>query len=92
MPLLEQGYISVNFGDYCINLQNIENLSDNCTLEAHCSFGELLILVPARFAVEPQHSSAFAGFSINGSPDPTPKGTIRLTADVSFGEIRVEYV
>lgn len=92
MPLLEQGCISVNFGDYCIDLQNIERVTDNCMLKADCSFGELQILVPARFVVEPQHSSSFAGFSIDGSPDPTPKGTIRLTADVSFGKIHVEYV
>ena len=92
MPLLEQGCISVNFGDYCIDLQNIERVADNCTLKAACSFGELQILVPARFTVEPQHASAFAGFSINGTHDPVPKGTIRLTADVSFGKIHVEYV
>ena len=92
MPTLEQGNISVNFGDYCVDLQSIKNVTDDCTLNASCSFGDLQILVPARFLVEPQHSSSFAGFSISGSPDPVPKGTIRLTADVSFGKIHVEYI
>lgn len=57
-----------------------------------CSFGELILLVPRRFRVEPDSSTAFASLEIVGQPDPEPKGVIRLDANISFGEITVKYV
>lgn len=92
MPRLRSGKISCNFGDYTVDLTEIESLSQDCTLEANCSFGELTLLIPRRYAVRQRNSTAFASFEISGHPDPEPQGTIDLTASASFGEIEVKYI
>lgn len=91
LPVLRRGEVSVSFGDYVIDLSNVESV-DNCVMNVNCSFGHLQILVPERFAVKTDSSTAFAGFSVSGSPRNTPEGIIRLNASCSFGEITVEYV
>lgn len=91
VPVLRRGEVSVSFGDYVIDLSNVESV-DNCAMDVNCSFGQLQVLVPERFAVKADSSTSFAGFSVSGSPRNTPEGIIRLNASCSFGEITVEYV
>lgn len=92
LPLLESGDISCAFGELTVDFSGCEVLSEDCEVEANCSFGELILLVPRRFRVEPDSSTAFASLDIQGQPDPVPQGTLRLDASVSFGEIQVKYI
>lgn len=92
MDTLRKGEISVSFGDYCIDLTNIKQVTPDCTIDANCSFGDLQIIVPKRFSVIAEHSTAFAGLEIEGHPSDTPDGQIHLTGSVSFGAIEIEYV
>ena len=92
LPLLQQGDISCSFGELTVDLSGCEEVFRNCRIDANCSFGELILLVPRRFRVEPDSSTAFASLEIVGQPDPEPKGVIRLDANISFGEITVKYV
>ena len=92
MPRLAYGKISTSFGDYDIDLREVEELTDDCHLDISCSFGELTLYVPRRYAVKPVTSTSFAEFSVEGHPDSTPAGIINVKANVSFGEITIEYI
>ena len=89
---LKSGQISTNFGEYTLDLSGIAALEDPCRIEANCSFGELTILIPRSFTVIPDSSTSFAGFEIKGQPSSNPSGMIHLNADVSFGEICIQYI
>ena len=86
------GKISNSFGEYTVNLSEVEEVSNNCKIEASCSFGKLTLLVPKRYAVVHKSSKSFASFSAEGSPDDCVAGQIFLDASVNFGEITVEYI
>lgn len=92
MPRLGYGDISVSFGEYSVDLSGVEAVSEDCALEASCSFGELTIRVPRRYQIRCESRTTLAELSTQGQPDPAPAGTIRLDASVSFGEITVCYV
>lgn len=92
LPLLESGEISTSFGDYTVDLCRVGSLSDHCEVNANCSFGELTLLVPGRFRVHCDNSTAFAHVSVKGEPQQSIEGTILLHANVSFGQINVRYV
>lgn len=89
---LRSGSISVSFGDYTVDLNGVSTLDTHCTLHADCAFGELTIAVPRQFTVVPDSSTSFASFEIQGHPDSASEGTIYLSADVSFGSIRIQYL
>jgi len=84
--------VSTSFGDFTIDLTGVEKVSDHCSVEVNCSFGELELLIPSRFEVKQNGSSAFGDSSVSGQPDPNPQGTIYLKTSVSFGEIHIEYI
>ena len=92
LPLLRRGEANLSFGALTVDLTDCCAVSDNCHLDANCSFGELRLLVPQRFRVEPTSSAAFASVTVSGQPDTVPQGIIHLDANVSFGSITVEYV
>ena len=90
--LLSGGSISNNFGEYVVDLTGVEAVADNCLLDATCSFGELQILIPKRYAVVHESSTVFAGFTVVGEPDNVPVGYIKINASVNFGEIQIKYI
>ena len=92
ITLLESGDISCSFGELTVDLSGCQTVTNDCQLDANCSFGHLNLLVPKRFRVEPDSRTFFASVDIEGSPDPNPTGIIRLDANVSFGEIQIQYI
>lgn len=92
IPRLSSGKISTSFGDYVVDFSGVEEISENCSIEASCSFGDLELLVPRRFRVQPNSSTSFASVEISGNPDLEPEGIIYLKASVSFGEITISYI
>ncbi len=92
LDLLNYGKISTSFGEYTVDLSGVSSLSSEATLDVSCSFGELTILVPHRFSVKPDSSTAFASLSVEGQPSEIPVGELQLDASVSFGEIRIKYI
>ena len=91
LPRLVKGEIDVSFGDLTVDLNGCEEVAESCTLEANCSFGELKILVPRYYGIKANPSSAFGSFDCQGHPDPIPRATILLNANVSFGDIQIIY-
>ncbi len=92
LPRLSDGEINVSFGEFTVDLSGVETLSEDCSLEVNCSFGELNLLVPRRFTVQTDSSTAFAEISVKGEPDPGNQGILSLEANASFGEITVQYI
>ncbi len=86
------GSISTSFGSYIVDLTGVKSLGQDCKVSADCSFGELTLLIPERFAVRPASSTAFAEIEITGTPDAEIAGNILLTASASFGSIQIRYV
>ena len=91
VPELSGGEANVSFGELTVDLRSIGSVSDDCHIEANCSFGALNLLVPPRFAVRSDNSTAFASVNFIGHPDSDPEGLIHLDANASFGEIVVRY-
>ena len=92
MALLNGGNIDTAFGSLTVDLGGCQAVAGNCVIHADCSFGELTILVPKKFRVEPSSDTSFASVDVTGRPDSEAVGVIRLNADVSFGHIDIEYV
>ncbi len=92
METLREGDVNVSFGDFTVDLTGVENVAPDCHIDANCSFGELRFIVPRRFRVITESSTSFASMDIEGTPDGTPAGQIRLSGNVSFGEITVKYI
>ena len=82
----------MSFGSLYVDLQKCERLAENCTVDLNCAFGELVLIVPGRFRVEPTKSAAFASVSVSGAPDDDAAEVIHVNCDASFGEISIRYV
>ncbi len=89
---LRHGEISNSFGELTVDLSGVEEVAESCCVEVSCAFGNLVLLIPRRFRVEPNTCTAFANLEVSGHPDPDPEGIINLDADVSFGNIEVIYI
>ena len=92
LPLLSSGDISVSFGELTVDLSGCGVLAPDCLIDASCSFGQLNLLVPRKYLIEADSSTAFAEYKVIGHPYPDPEGRIRLDASVSFGAIVVQYI
>lgn len=92
LPLLTHGNIDCSFGELVIDLSECEEVAKNCRIDADCSFGELHLKVPGKFLVRPAESTFCASVNVVGQPVANPAGIITLNADVSFGEITIEYI
>lgn len=92
LPRMEQGFASVTFGELVVDLSNVESISDGCTIDASCNFGELVLKVPMKYRVEYRKSSAFASVDVSGEPQPEPEGILYINANVHFGEIVIRYI
>lgn len=92
LPRLSAGVVNMNFGELKVDLSGCEEIADGCALEANCSFGELVLLVPKWCRVLPESRTSFASLAVKGEPDPEPVATMYVKGKVSFGEILVKYV
>lgn len=89
---LSGGEAECSFGNLTVDLSGCEEIADRCRINADCSFGSLTLRIPARYRIEPTSETAFGNIRISGKPDADTAGTILLAADVSFGEISIEYI
>lgn len=92
LATLRGGAVNVSFGDYTLRISEQTELTDDCTINTNCSFGQLTILVPRKFEVKSFTTNSFAGFEVIGQPDPDPVGCICLETTCSFGQTEVKYI
>lgn len=88
---LNYGSISTSFGEYTVDLSGVEAVTPGCTLEVSNSFGELTLLVPKRFELLCDNSTAFASIDMTGEADGSG-GVITLDASCSFGALTIRYI
>lgn len=91
LPVLRGGNADCSFGELTVDLRGCQAASDDCTITANCSFGELRLLVPRRFRAELQSDTSFASVATTGEPDHAAT-VITVLANCSFGEIELVYV
>ena len=89
---LLSGTAEVSFGELTVDLRGVEEVAGNCRIKADCSFGNLTLLVPKHYTVNANPSTAFASLEYKGQPAPDPRGVINLDADISFGQVTVQYI
>ena len=89
---LKSGIANVSFGELTLDLTQGEAVDENCTIDANCSFGELILLVPNKFRVEQDSSTSFASCDVQGYPSINPLGVIQLDCSASFGSVLIKYV
>ena len=92
LDTLAEGEASVSFGGLTVDLSGCSRVSDGCSINADCSFGSLVFLVPRRFRVIPGTDTSFASVDISGEPDAAAQGLIQMDCDVSFGSIEIRYI
>ncbi len=92
LPKLREGSVQCSFGELTVDLTGCEEVTQDCCVDATCSFGELNLIVPKRFRVNADSSNAFASLAVKGQPDDQAQGVIHLDGSVSFGEIEIRYV
>ena len=91
LPRLAGGEADVSFGEMTVDLRGCETISENCRLQADCSFGQITLLVPRRFRAESSNDTAFGSVETEGTPDPDA-AVFSLACSVSFGQISVHYL
>lgn len=89
---LAGGCAEVSFGEMHVDLRKCAQITRDCTMDLRCSFGELELIVPARFRVEPANSTAFASVEISGTPAADAAEVIRVSYEASFGQITIQYI
>ena len=89
---LAGGKADISFGDFALDLSGVESVAEGCTLDLSCSFGELTLLIPKRYSVRLDSSTAFGEVAVDGEPDGENTGTIFVNASANFGEICVKYI
>lgn len=92
MPRLREGNISASFGEFTVDLSGVQEVAQDCMINASCSFGELTLLVPRRYEVCSYNVTSFAEIQVSGHPEDHPQGFIRVDAHASFGEITIRYI
>ena len=92
LPRLSSGTANCSFGELILDLSGCQEIAENCHLELNCSFGELVLRVPRQYKVIADNNAAFGAVSFNGEPDSDLAATVWVNANVSFGEISVEYI
>ena len=89
---LQEGEVSVSFGELTLDLTGCEAIADNCQLDVSVSFGELSLLVPRCYRIECDNTTSFGDISTHGHADSDARGVIHLDGSVSFGELEIHYV
>ena len=92
LPRLSGGSAQVSFGELSIDLSGCEEIAEGCSIDVSCSFGELELLIPRNYRVEPDIRTSFASLEMKGNPAPDTDAVIYVSGSVSFGEITVRYI
>lgn len=92
LPRLSGGTADLSFGELTVDLTGCREIAEGCRIDLNCSFGELNLLVPRTYRVEPVSSTAFASVEVKGFPDGDAAAVIYVTCDANFGEIQIKYV
>ena len=92
LPRLSSGNASVNFGEMTLDLTHCGEIADGCYLELDVNFGEMNLKLPKEYGVEIDNGAHFGDISTHGHPEEPVMGTIRISGNVSFGELDIYYV
>lgn len=89
---LNGGSIETNFGDFVVDFSGVEAVSPNCRIDVEANFGNLTLMVPARYRVALEQGGKFSAAHTHGSPNEICDGVISLTSEVNFGALEIQYI
>lgn len=92
VPRLAFGKASCSFGELTLDLRGCEEIAEGCRLDLDCSFGELNLLIPRKYKVISDGSTAFGDVTFRGEPEDAPAATVHLDANINFGNICIQYI
>ena len=92
LPRLDRGEMQVSFGSLVVDLSGCGEIAPGCTLEAGCSFGNLELLVPGKWRVEPVSRTAFAAVETEGQCCGSSKDIIKLYCSANFAAVTIRYI
>ena len=92
LPRMSGGTIDISFGTITVDLSGVGEVAEDCTVNVDVAFAQGIILVPAKYQVALTKDAAFGSVRVSGEPTPSSAGTIRINADVAFGELTIEYI
>ena len=92
LPRLSTGNASVSFGDLTVDLRGCGEITEGCTLDLDCSFGQLNLVVPRDCRVQSASGANFANVEIKGAPEAEVNATIEANCSANFGEISIQYI
>lgn len=92
LPQLSRGQAECSFGELTLDLSSCGEIRNGCTLDLHCSFGQMTLLVPRQYRVEAASSASFGSVEEKGSPVPDARTTIYVNCNVSFGDITIQHI
>ena len=92
LPVLREGKIIVQFGELTVDLSGCQEFAPNCCIDAECTFGEVTILGPRRARAVVTRDASFGSVDMDGTCDPDAESTVRILADVRFGQITIQYI
>ena len=75
-----------------LDLTGCQSVDRDCRLHFDAAFGNLVLQVPSRYRVDVNLDRTGGGIDVSGQPDPNPQATIHLEGEVSFGNMKIQYV
>ncbi len=90
-PVFRGADIDVSFGEGALYLTTSSSAAAGAEINADVSFGELKIYAPKSMRISPETDKAFSSMTVTGEPDMDAPYCIKLTADISFGNINIIY-
>ena len=88
MPMLMEGTINTCFGEYTLDLSEVEEIAEGCNLGINCSFGEVTLLIPQHFRVQCECGTV----QVHGQPQENTHSTILINANTSFANVEIRYI
>lgn len=92
LPFIASGEADMRFGELTLDLTQGGRISNGCTLNLKCSFGEMKVLVPRYCRVQVNREGSFSAVEVSGSPDSDADTVVYANGQVNFGEIQFCYV
>ena len=89
---LRGGDVDMAFGSLVLDLTGCQSVDRDCRLHFDAAFGNLVLQVPSRYRVDVNLDRTGGGIDVSGQPDPNPQATIHLEGEVSFGNMKIQYV
>lgn len=90
-PQLKGADIDVSFGDYTIDLRDVEEIGEDTVLEVDVKFGNMDLYLPKGVNLIKNVSASFGACDVSGTPRGEQRKNIYVKGTVRFGNLDIYY-